>query len=385
LPELNDGGTGYDKSLRVFEYAYSALGVPIIGDGLARSAKKSGRLDDLGAPITGDGLASSAKKSERLDEYSLLYGVDEVPSCEEALPGNYFSEGGSCIAVINDEKRGHSLLLKATPYGGEHDHYDRMSLSFSPFGKRVCADMGTASGYGAPLHYSYFKNTATHNTVAINGDNMPPVNSDIVEYREDSEDDITLKVKTEWREGFVMPDSFTIKQWVDESYENVKMIRTVRWLGDYFIDVFRVESDKTLNKDWVWHIDGELKNLPRDAAYLGSPWSKDPQSKLHDAYEAVGAGTDKYSYDCKDFDLDIYAYSDGKRVIFAKGPNNPSTTDISYIMESTNEMNVTYVNVFEAHKGEAKIDTVSVVCSNRTADVTVRETSGAVKSFSFEF
>ena len=50
-----------------------------------------------------------------------------------------------------------------------------LDISYEAFGKRITPDLGT-TGYGALMHYDYYKNTGSHNTVNIEGNNQAPAN-----------------------------------------------------------------------------------------------------------------------------------------------------------------------------------------------------------------
>lgn len=84
------------------------------------------------------------------------------------------------------------------------------------------------------------------------------------------------------------------------------------------------------------------------------------------------SGVVKNTYVNGDISLDIYAKADGFTLIHAKGPNNPATNDICYLLERTFDKTHTFVNVIEAHKTEESIiqsveitdDTVTVMTVN---------------------
>lgn len=187
FPKINDSEASFKDKESIYELAYNIF------------------HDDTMAFC----LNQVARFSHRNDLYALLYGKElaEINFPQQ----NYLSETGSQLALIHGSDQ-RTFLLKAAPYGGEHDHYDRLAISFSAFGKDVCSDLGTASGYSAPLHYAYFKNTATHNTVVINGENMAPAATVVHQYKESAENDIYLDASIHWSNDFIMPDSFTIKQ-----------------------------------------------------------------------------------------------------------------------------------------------------------------------------
>lgn len=292
---------------------------------------------------------------ERIEVESLLYGEDVLPKEPKHEYKNYYNEDGTHFAIINGSDERY-LFFKASPYGGEHDHYDRLAISFSAYGCDMSADLGTASGYGAPLHYAYYKNTATHNTVVINGDNMPPAETRVNSYREYGFDNVYLDAETLWSDDYNMPDMHLIKQWNDESYRNVKMRRIIQWYDKFFVDVFEICSDNDFSKDWTFHIDGNLKTGDEHAENIESISNKNPQKLLHDMKILKNQnGIVKSEYDCGEFDLDIYSVVSDRDLIYALGPNNPSTSDISYIIQRSYDKRVVFVNVMEAHKDGNKI------------------------------
>jgi len=358
VPALNDGSQSAGTLYTIYEHGYTEF-----------------KDNDILS-----GLYECIETAPRNNIDSFLYGVENLPSKPQKEFNNYFSQDGSNLAIIYGTNDRH-FLFKALPYGGEHDHYDRLAISFSAFGKDICADLGTAGGYGAPLHYAYFKNTATHNTVVINGDNMPPRNCVVNEYKENAPDDIYMDVSVDWIGAFTMPDSIYIKAWVDESYENTKMRRIVQWYDKYFIDIFVVDSPNELKKEWTWHIDGELLTKHSDTRKIASLSDKNPQAIFHDIMCHKPQGIIKNSYDCSNCKLDIHTLADGKEIIYAKGPANPSTHDICYILERTNNQNTVYVNVIEAYKEDALIDTVNIINNDSYIKVEITEKDGNKKIF----
>lgn len=306
---------------------------------------------------------------------SLLYGTEQLPPCPTHTFSNYLSPVGSQFAILHGADKRY-LLFKGLPFGGEHDHYDRLSYSFNGFGKRMCSDLGTAKGYGAPLHYAYFKNTATHNTVAINGDNMPPAKTHVRAYRQTAADDVYLDAEVIWDGEVEMPDMFVIRQWTDESYAGVRMRRIIRWFDAYFVDVFLVDAPNDLAKDWILHVDGVRISQASEDAPRDRLSDRDPMRHLHDVFTTCRGGVITHRYDCgDDVLLDVHAYAEGKETIFALGPDNPSVKDISYLIQRTYDKKTVYVNTIEAHKrGAARIQSVAVHPSDEAIRLTITHT-----------
>ena len=355
---LNDGGGSLSGRSRVFEHAYAYTGDEVIGQLLSLSLREDKR----------DGCDA------------LVYGAEEVPELREIKPYNYYSAGGSQIATIHGED-GRNLLFKATPFGGEHDHYDRLGVHFTAFGKNVSRDLGTAAGYSAPLHYAYFKNTATHNTVVIDGENMAPCATRVTKFEEIAPDEIYLSAVTQTPESYEMLDSFTIKQWSEESYRGAVMERHIGWFGDYFVDIFKVRSEGGERTEWVWHTDG-VTEIPEGAERLACLSEQGAQSKMTDVWRIAGGGIKKTVYDLTGDALDIYSLTDGMDIIYAKGPDNPSVKDISYLLLRTGEREACFVSVIEAHRaGASVIADVRMSVTDGVASVEVTDIHGKVRKF----
>jgi len=355
---LNDGSDSLCSSARVYEYLYSCFPT----------------YEFLSLLVS---CYSDIKEREySLD--ALVFGADIIPSIITQLSKrSYLSEKGSNLAMLRGSDDRY-LCFKATPFSGEHDHYDRLSVSFDAFNMNLSTDFGTASGYGSPYHYSYFKNTASHNTVVINGENMAPCNSIVNCYRVNSEDDIYLDATTLPPDEYVMPDTFTIKQWNDEAYRGVSMRRVISWHDKYFIDVFSVKSDNELKKEWTWHVNAK-PILPGHAQKIDCVSDKGAQSYFKNAYTIAGEGVVKFEYSSDDLKMDIHALADGLDFIFAEGPGNPTNTTVAYLLERTNKKCPIYVNVIEAYKGNSVIDSVDIKTENKKVYVTVSEKGGRIR------
>lgn len=356
---LNDGGGSVQGNSVLYEHAYATL-------------KDDALLPFLAACYTPD-----IRRADSV--YALIYGVDSLPENIPALKKeNYLSTVGTQFALLHGEDNRY-LFFKAAPYGGEHDHYDRLGISFDAFNMNISPDFGTSSGYGSPLHYGYFKNTASHNTVVIDGENMAPCDTVVNEYRVNAPDDIYLDAQTLPPEDYKMLDSFTIKQWSDEAYKGVRMRRIISWHDKYFIDLFSVKSDNELKKEWTMHVNGKLLS-PKEGRYVNGISSKGAQRYINNGYVNKGEGIVKCEYVNGDVKVDIYALAEGLDMVYAEGPNNPADKKVSYLLERTNDKCPVYVNVVETYKGESVIADVCATVKGGKVSVKVTEKSGKVRT-----
>lgn len=82
--------------------------------------------------------------------------------------------------------------------------------------------------------------------------------------------------------------------------------------------------------------------------------------------------------------LDIHAFTSNKDVFVAKGPDNPSTTDIFYVVERSFDKSVVFVNVIEAYKVSSKISKLDVNFRDGLVDIRIEEKTGRIVAHSEE-
>jgi hypothetical protein len=290
---------------------------------------------------------------------------------------DYHSDYGAGNTVLHGTEKRY-LLFKHGNYGGEHDHYDRLGFLYMGHGQRIVPDLGT-TGYGAILHYDYYKNTGTHNTVTINEENQPPACGKVLRF--EKVDDITyVEAQVDWSVPYEMPDSFTIVQWDNESYENVKMTRKIAWVGTYFVDLFIVDGVRTEdNIDWSIHIAGERKTAYLEEKAVPCISDKKPLKHLHKVSAMEHTKTSCTQYQCKGgVKADLYAMKFDGKTYYGKGPDNPSISEIEYVIERKKGGKAVFFHVLESYQDQAGISQVDFSVENGVATATIYEKNGSI-------
>ena len=348
-------------------------------------------------------LNGLTRETGRDNAEALLYGADALPESGYVPEKTHIEPGNGCSILHGPD--GRYLLVKHDRYGGEHDHYDRLDLDYLAYGRRISPDLWT-TGYGAPMHYDYYKNTATHNTINIGGKNQSPVNARLTDFRVDpAARTVWLDTLADWTEPFAMPDTFTIRQWDEKAYTGVRMRRQILWAERYFIEVTSVQrglaapdsekdgcdtaADKSVN--WVMHFSGRPesvllpagaepldakereKRFPEGRLSLQKPWKhvkvKDawrlpaPEDKIPvpagnpagqkgaasvradsgreacEGAEEPGEDAPVWQISFRDGDVctDVFGCGAGQELISGAGPDNPSVSDINYLVEQVRE------------------------------------------------
>ena len=352
IPMLKDTNYGHTSfSLYLYEFAYREMG----GEKLLY-------------------ILNQLYKNEKRDNLeAFIYGVDELPSCSYSFKNYHVNEGLSGNTILRGSN-GRYLLFKHDSYGGEHDHYDRLDISYLAYGKRISPDLGT-TGYGALLHYDYYKNTGSHNTVMIGEENQAPVNAVLKRY-EELDGVIYAEAEADWTAPYTMPDSFTIVQWKEEHYRSVKITRKIAWTDDYFAEVFLVTgADPDLAIDWVMHVSGEnvltFNGRPAEGFSI-----KKPFKHLHSVQETLADSTVVTAYQDGEVTTHIFGYGFGQTVFSAKGPDNPSVSDINYRIERSYGEEAMFAHVITSSDGACKVDAVSFEASDGIMMIHVKEADG---------
>jgi len=354
FPKVNDGhGGSFANKAMIYEQAYAEYRTPDMLDLLHRAIDGTNR-DSL---------------------YSLLYGVEDLPEAPFYPSETHCAlDGSKCTMIYGEDKR--FMLMKNMPYGGEHDHYDRLAIDLQAFDKPFVSDIGTC-GYGAFYHYAYFKNTASHNTVCMGGKNMPPANPEVLDFTVNKKDDIRVEAQVEFSKDFPMLDSFTIEAWSHENYDGVKMRRVVRWFEKYVVDFFFVDGNEGVGKDYTLHILGK----PLVSEELTTSLREEgPQSHIKGIFQEKKDGLYKRTYHEEDFEVNIWGDDTNVQVFDGFGISNPSTRNLAYLVERSTAKKLAYVHVIELCKqSESVIQNVSISQEGDSIQVTVQTKDGENK------
>ena len=335
LPLLNDstlGKPGFAETGKVYELAFARTG------------------DEDFARI----LHLAYLHEPRLSRYSFFDGVEKLPEVTPAPHRNYHAaEARSSGLTTMHGPEGRFLLVKHSPYGGEHDHYDRLGIHFTAFGEPLTPDIGT-SQYGAPLHYAYYKNTASHNTVCLDGHNQPPADCRVVSYTQET-DYLELVAEVAWDGSYKMLDSFTIPQWSDQAYQGAHFRRSIRWYENFFVDCFDVVLPEEREIVWTLHAKGTPQHMP---PVCGSKdqWATEGagQYLCHVTQHAPEGDVSHFSWNTEaGIRLDVFAVTEPSVQNFiAQGPDNPSVNMLSYLLEKAQGTKACFINVIGASQQE---------------------------------
>lgn len=259
FPRLNDCIAGQEKlnHSHIYEFAYSVYG------------------DEPYAAA----LHHIYQQQPRLSLDALLYGVDSLPPVTPPLLPDTSLHAADCgLTIVRYPAAQRALLVKHAPYGGEHDHHDRLGILLFNHGDQVLPDLGT-TGYGAAMHYGYYKNSATHNTLTVNQSNQPPAVPQVLGWHQQAEWS-WLDCQVTWCD----PPDITNKPldmgdhvpWNSQAYRDIVFRRRFICLADVVIDISEITNPHQQQLNWTLHVDGCIERSVGDNNDDRAPESKYP-------------------------------------------------------------------------------------------------------------
>lgn len=189
----------------------------------------------------------NAARRPRTSFEALLDGATTIPTAQEpAFVSFHAAPSGLALLRSDDPRREQTyLLLKAGPDARDHGHPDQLSIQLFARGSRLTPDLGTP-GYGIGLNDTWYRQTASHGTVLLDGRSQPQASGRITHVRETG-DFALVGGSVSWDAG---------------DYAGVEMRRTILWRNTYFLDVVHVECAVSRQIDWVYHNLGALIEAP---------------------------------------------------------------------------------------------------------------------------
>lgn len=215
LPLLNDGGGSHSLASRAetYEMAQHLFG--------GFEAVLSTIYRECGA--------------KRNSAAAFLYGADNIPEVKLDLKTLAVVDG---VALVR--RKGMTGLVKANPFGGTHDHPDRPGLYFFREGCGLrAADIGNP-GYGNPMHKGFYRTTASHNTVMVDGQDQALAAAKIVLAKE-------------------TPQFSVVQALADQAYKGVAIRRTVVFGDGWALDWTACRSPQEHAYAWLFHANGTLR------------------------------------------------------------------------------------------------------------------------------
>ncbi|CAG7604571.1 hypothetical protein PAESOLCIP111_00714 [Paenibacillus solanacearum] len=187
-----------------------------------------------------------SETGERNELEALLYGEDS-----HAVSSSTIREGekrGSCLlpasGFVVGRHAGNTLSFLADfgPHGGSHGHYDKLHVSVMHKSGAWTPDFGMVP-YGSTLRKQWYAETASHNTVSVDGTSQAEHTGRCVAFAE------SAAATSVWLQS-------------DAAYPGCLLDRRLLLTENWLLDVFEVRLDRTASVEWWMHPVSEPVHAP---------------------------------------------------------------------------------------------------------------------------
>ncbi len=304
LPRLNDCIAGQERLAHtdLYEYAWARFGDPLY----ARA------------------LQTAYAGQPRIQRDALIYGTETLPSGSLSAAKDVHAPAAG---ITRWQQAGQTLLLHYSPFGGEHDHMARGHLSLWRNGREILPDLGT-TGYGAPLHYGYYKHTASHNTLSINGSNQPPVTPQLLGHGQHGKVR-WLDLLLDWTQPVELPASHWLTAWDSELWRGIGFRRRVLLLPDALIEINDLVNPEAQMLTLNWHLRGQCMSDPLIPA--PAPFDTAPYDQVHDWWQHPLQGIQQLDYAMDEAPFRLFIAGQGM-LYGGRGPDNPATEKLDWLV-----------------------------------------------------
>lgn len=223
-----------------FDYMMSDRTLPRFGDA-GKISPSNPRVNEKAYAIYRDKRLLSVLPTEPNWDMIVLDRKPESQPTLQEPSSKLFPDAGHAILATN----GPGKLTVATTFGryaGFHGHLDKLSFVFFGFGQELGVDPGNASpqAYRLPIHLEWYKATAGHNTVLVDGKSQNKVKGQLLAYAANAS------------YAAVSADAGQV-------FENVTHRRFLLLSPTYLlvIDELQATDGKEHTYDWLYHNKGQ--------------------------------------------------------------------------------------------------------------------------------
>lgn len=209
--------------------------LPRLGDDVDSSPQSAAPSLEAAFAATGDARLAVVLSAEPSFE-SIRFSRDlGRPEADRVLGSEVLRASGHAILRRGGAART-SALMTFAPFGGFHDHFDRLSFVWFAFGNERGVDPGRAKSqaYRLPIHGGWYRATLAHNTVVVDGRPQRENGGELLGFV-DAEDFVAVAART------------------NDAYPGVEHARCLCLTDEYLLVLDRLSSASEHRFDWIYH------------------------------------------------------------------------------------------------------------------------------------
>jgi hypothetical protein len=340
--------------LLAFDYQMSDGSLPRFGDAVQDSPNRPSVNEFAYAVYKDQRLIPTLPAKPSFD--SVMLGRDASKTVTATLPTQSTLMKVAGHAMLRTNGPGKlTAAMTFGPYGGFHGHYDKNSFVFFGHGEELAVDPGRAASqaYRLPIHRDWYKATAGHNAILVDGKGQNAANGKLLSFTEGKD---FVAVAADAGKAYKDKEKDADK---DEEGDKVRVThkRLLVLTDTYLLVVDELESQdgKEHVFDWVYHNKGTGVKCELRVG-KGSLGDNPSYKYLQDvkAYEAVG-GNGRVTISGDKVDTYVVTHLEPEDQVFtANGPLKSVEDRTPAMVLRRKGKSVKFANVIHpVRKGEA--------------------------------
>jgi hypothetical protein len=276
-------------------------------------------------------LGQNYAQGRTVPSEALLDGAPSVPDAPAPTPTSYhtFDSGLAVIRTKPSTDQPTYLLLKSGPDARDHGHPDQLSIQLFAGGVQMTADLGTP-GYGISLNDTWYRQSASHSTVLLDGQSQPPASGKLDRFQTGGDFSIA-SASVAWDEG---------------AYAGVRMRRALLAREEYVVDVFRVDGPVPHQIDWLYHHLGRLVSSPELAPIPAGLPGDCGYAHVSDV-QRVAAISPRLRWEKDGARLDLFLTPSPEEELYVgTAPANPASEQLSVALRRRHAAGATFLAIF---------------------------------------
>ncbi|HEX5052144.1 MAG TPA: heparinase II/III family protein [Planctomycetota bacterium] len=292
---------------------------------------------------------------------SVRHGRDvSAPVPATVLGSEVFRSAGHAVLRSQGPAR-MSALMTFAPFGGFHDHFDKLSFVWHAFASERGVDPGRArsQAYRLPIHAGWYRATLAHDTVVVDGHSQRESGGELLAF--------------ESSPGFSAVAARTSKAW-----RGVEHSRCLLLTDDCLVVLDHLSGDGEHTFDWLYHDRGPAAHCAAAASAPGEALGVDGEQYVH----WLGAGSSEEQIEVAftggPVSTALRVAAGGPTTIrLGTGPVQSVDDRVPFVLLRRRGARATFAAVLQAATRGHEVDLTGVRCETDPLGTTVAVERGA--------
>lgn len=344
--------------------------LPRLGDDVDSSPARAADALEAAFAATGDERLRAVLPPRRSWE-SVRHGRDVAAMAPVVPLGSEVLRAAGHAILRGERPAGITALLTFAPFGGGHDHFDKLSFVWYAFGTERGVDPGRArsQAYRLPIHREWYRATLAHCAVVVDGRSQRENGGELL--------------------GFVAGEGFTaVAARTVAAYPGVEHRRCLLLAGGCLVVLDRLAGEGAGEEagasghtfDWLYHDRGPEVHCAEATGEPGEPLGIGGESWVRWLRAGATDGAVRVVFDGGPVATMLHAAAGGPTAIrLGTGPVQSVDDRAPFVLLRRRGANATFAAVLQAATADHAGDVTGIACADEADGVVVTVERGRAR------